>query len=90
MSTMVPPEQSGRNLGGSEAYVQAVVQQGNWANRVYDERVAVVRELQQPWNHLDFAGSGLLRTVTLPSIIELLRRAWVLGDNLWRSQDAGL
>lgn len=65
MSTMVPPEQSGRNLGGSEAYVQAVVQQGNWANRVYDEGVAVVRELQQPWNHLDFAGSGLSRTQSL-------------------------
>ena len=31
MSTMVPPEQSGWNLEGSEAYVQAVVQQGNWA-----------------------------------------------------------
>lgn len=29
MSTMVPPEQSGWHLAGSEAYVQAVVQQGN-------------------------------------------------------------
>lgn len=52
---MVPPEQSGWNLEGSEACVQAVVQQGSWANRVYDERAAVVHEPQQPLNHLDLA-----------------------------------
>ena len=33
MSTMVLPEQSGWNLEGSEACVQAVVQQGNWATK---------------------------------------------------------
>lgn len=91
VSTMVPPEQSGWNLEGSEACVQAVVQQGHQANRAYDKGAVVAHEPQQPLNHLDLADSGLSGTVTLPSIINLLRRrSWVLGDNLWRSQDAGL
>lgn len=54
-------------------------------------RVAVVRELQQPRNHLDLAASDFQEHSHSPSITELLRRDVVLvGDNLLEAQDAGL
>lgn len=89
---MVPPEQPWLESRGPEAWVQAVVQQGNWANGVYDEWAAVVHEPQQPLITPDPAGGGCFRSkVTFPCTMETLRkRGWALGANLWGSQDVGL